>query len=88
LKAEGCPLAGGRLDYLHDRLVAALVYYRREHIINLLVWPTPAAPDEIPGSQTRRGYHVFHWTEAGLTYWVISDLNEAELHKFVELSRR
>jgi anti-sigma factor RsiW len=86
LEAEGYPLAGGRLDYLHNERVAALVYERRDHIINVFVWPTTAA-DEPPQTQTRRGYHLIHWTRGGLTYWAISDLNEAELQQFVELLR-
>jgi len=89
LTKDGFPLVGGRLDYLNDRPVAALVYRRQQHFINLFIWPS--APDshgaDAPtATVTRRGYHLLHWTRSGMTYWVISDLNIEELKDFVRLS--
>jgi anti-sigma factor RsiW len=80
----GFPLIGGRLDYLGDKQVAALVYGRRQHVINLFVWPTRDS-NALPAAASRRGYHLVHGAAGGMTYWAISDLNEAELSQFAQL---
>jgi anti-sigma factor RsiW len=81
-------LEGARVDYLDDRLVAALVYMHDKHLINVYIWP--AAPDSDASVRTisRQGYHLHHWIQSGMNYWVVSDLNEAELRRFVELIRK
>ncbi|HEX5410685.1 MAG TPA: anti-sigma factor [Terriglobia bacterium] len=90
LAREGFPLAGGRLDYLGGRPVAALVYQRRKHLINVFTWPDSAssgdsgAPVRVAASQ---GYNVYHWTRLGMVYWAVSDLNTEELSDFVRLLR-
>jgi anti-sigma factor RsiW len=79
----GFPLVGGRLDYLAGRPVAALVYQRRQHIINLFVSPASdigAAPAD---ARTVRGFHVRHWTRDDMAFWAVSDLNDTELDQFV-----
>ena len=82
---HGFPLIGGRLDYLDKRPVAAVVYQRREHVINLFI--RPAAHDSDPGRTpvTTQGYHLLSWTRAGMTYVAVSDLNTNELLEFVRL---
>jgi anti-sigma factor RsiW len=85
LAEQGFPLVGGRLDYIDHRPVAALVYERREHQINLYVWPSPQGPEAASQMQTRQGYHLLHWTQSGMTYWAVSDLNEVELKEFMVL---
>ncbi len=82
LGAEGFPLVGGRLDYL-GRPVAALVYQRRKHLIDAFVWP--ASGEEQRKSDSRNGYNVVHWTHAGMTWWLVSDLNREELERFAAL---
>jgi anti-sigma factor RsiW len=85
LEKQGFPLVGGRLDYLDGRPVAALVYRRREHLINLFVWPTSGTEPADTQRETRQGYHLFHWSKAGMNHWIVSDLDPTELN---ELARR
>jgi anti-sigma factor RsiW len=85
LTAEGFTLVGGRLDYLGETPAAAVIYRRRQHVINLFIWP--AASDHTTGMkmQSRRGYNLIHWTQSGMTYWAVSDLNTGELQQFTRL---
>ena len=85
LSNEGFPLIGGRLDYLDNRAVAALIYQRRKHFINLFVWPAPPDETRTPKTITRQGYQLLHWVESDLNYWAVSDINEKELHEFKQL---
>ncbi len=83
LAAQEFPLIGGRLDYLGGRTVAALVFQRNKHIINLFVWPAKE-PDSKPRPvKPSQGYHLIHWTNGGMIFWVVSELNEKELMEFV-----
>src|SRR5207237_559344 len=62
------PLVGGRLDYLHDRPLAALLYQRRKHSINLFIWPSTPGSDTATGLGTRQGCHLSQWTQSGITF--------------------
>jgi anti-sigma factor RsiW len=85
LTNEGFPLIGGRLDYVDGRPVAAVVYQRHKHVINLFVWPSEAGAEAAPQTRTRQGYHLVHWTHGGMTYWAVSDLNSDDLQTFARL---
>jgi anti-sigma factor RsiW len=85
---RGYPLLGGRLDYVDGRSVAALVYGRRQHIINVFLWPAARGPAFAPSTGTRQGYHLLHWTTGDYTYWTVSDLGLPELKDFVALLRQ
>jgi anti-sigma factor RsiW len=77
LGAEGFVLAGGRVDYLNGRRVAALVYRRRLHVINLFTWPADLGEGKI----SRDGYNVVHWTSGGMTYWAVSEVSLPDLER-------
>ncbi len=85
LADHGFPLIGGRLDYLGNRAVAAVVYKRREHVINLFIWPATHTPSGESKPVTHQGYHHLHWSDSGMMFWVVSDLNSRELQEFVRL---
>jgi anti-sigma factor RsiW len=82
LAPQGFPLIGGRLDYLGDRAVAALVFHRAKHVINLFIWPTREGDSEPAASPPINGYNLIHWSRGGMTFWAVSDLNERELMEF------
>jgi len=80
LAAARFPLTGGRLDYLGGRPVAALVYQRDKHVIDLFVWP--AAGDTPPQTAERQGYNIVHWSQDGMNFWAVSDVEMAQLKEF------
>jgi anti-sigma factor RsiW len=81
LTAEGFELAGGRLDAIGGRLAAAIVYRRRNHIINLFAAPAAVKPQP-PVTENVNGFNIRHWQAAGASLWAISDINAAELEEF------
>lgn len=81
LSAHGFPLLGGRVDYIAGRAVAVLVYQRRQHFINLFIWPTAGA-SEIRSEAAQRGYNVVDWRDSGMSFWALSEVNENELRQF------
>jgi anti-sigma factor (TIGR02949 family) len=85
LSDQGFPLVGGRLDYLDNHPVAALVYQRRKHLINLFVWPTSSGASKAEQTITRQGYHLLHWSDDDFNYWAVSDVSEADLRTFKDL---
>ena len=82
LSSEGFPLIGGRLDYLDKRPVAALVYGRRKHFINVFVWPAALDEPKAPKTITREGYQLLHWADSDFNYWAVSDVNVNDLQLF------
>jgi anti-sigma factor RsiW len=81
LASQGFPLAGGRLDALDGHTVAALVYRRHLHVINLYQWPL-SAPAAAPDVAQWRGYTVIRWTNEHMRFVAVSDVNESELRQF------
>jgi anti-sigma factor RsiW len=87
LSAQGFVLEGGRLDVVQAHPVAALIYRRRLHAINLFQWPADRTASLPALSETKDGYAVVHWTQADISYWAISSLNPAEMGEFAEAFR-
>jgi len=85
LDQQDYKLTGGRLDYLQHQVVAALIYQRRAHTINVFLWPTDSAEQKPVWRQSRQGFHVRRWQRSGMIYWAVSDLNDAELDDFARL---
>jgi anti-sigma factor RsiW len=81
LSSSGFPLYGGRLDYIDGRNVAALVYHRRQHVINLFIMRR-AAGESATGNFTIRGYSVRHWNAGDLSYWAVTDASSADVDAF------
>ena len=82
LSGGGFPLVGGRLDYLDNRPVAALVYQRRKHFINLFIWPGEPDATRATKAMSRQGYQLLHWVDSDFNYWAVSDVNEKDLQAF------
>jgi len=82
LADDGFPLAGGRLDSIGGRTVAAIVYRRRLHTVNLYVW---AAQDSAERSFLKDGFAVTEWSRNGLRFAAVSDIPAAELEQFRKL---
>src|SRR6266496_6370747 len=85
LSGEGFPLIGGRLDYLDNHPVAALVYQRRKHFVNLFVWPATPGASKAQKTMSRQGYHLLHWVDSDFNYWAVSDVNKEDLQNFQHL---
>lgn len=82
LKAQGFPLIGGRLDVIARENVAALVFRRRLHTINLYIRPAPGVAAALVTRRQRAGYNVVRWVHGGLEFWAVSDLEAGELDQF------
>ena len=85
LSDQGFPLIGGRLDYLDNHSVAALVYQRRKHFINLFVWPRKPEDSKSEKMVARDGYHLLHWVDGDFNYWAVSDVSVVDLQSFKQL---
>jgi len=83
LTADGFTLLGGRLDYIGGEPVASVVYKRRQHVINLFVAQRLGTAHAAVTGRSVQGYNVRHWSEQGLEFWAVSDLDPEELGDFV-----
>jgi anti-sigma factor RsiW len=82
---QGFPLVGGRLDVVDGHSVAALVYSRRKHFINLFVWPAQSTERLFDNSGSRQGYNWTMWRSSDMQFCLTSDVSAADLHEFKNL---
>jgi anti-sigma factor RsiW len=82
LTAQGFTLIGGRLDYLDARAIGAVVYKRRQHVINLFVAQTGNTERKAAKMETMQGFSVRRWSEQGMNFWAVSDIGADELNEF------
>jgi anti-sigma factor RsiW len=82
---QGFRLIGGRLDYINGREVAALVYQRRLHLINLFIWPLESSRNTAVESFAKDGYNVLHWERDGFAFWAVSDVSAGDLTAFADM---
>jgi len=82
LTAQGFTLIGGRLDYLNGEAAASIVYRRRNHVINLFVTRHSGTRQAGAKIETVHGFNVRRWTQDGLDFWAVSDINAEELDEF------
>jgi anti-sigma factor RsiW len=79
LASQGFPLAGGRLDSIDGKTVAAIVYHRRLHTVNLFVWPSARASER---TSVEDGFELAEWSDGGLRFAAVSDIPPQELQQF------
>lgn len=63
-------------------------FTKDEHPINLFMWTLPGAADQPEQQFSHQGYNVIEWSSSGMCYWAVSDVNNTDLHEFVQLIRQ
>lgn len=87
LAKTGFPLVGGRLDYIGGHPAAALIYQRRQHTINVFVWPRDNRSPAPPTVFAAQGFNVTGWKDEAMQFWLVSDINAGELRQFAQQLR-
>ena len=85
--AQGFALIGGRIEVFDGEPVAALVYRRKQHLVNLYVMPTRQAGRLGARSDARHnGFNLAARRDGEFTFIAVSDLNPAELNDLLKLA--
>lgn len=82
---QGFPLIGGRLDFVGGHNVAALVYGRRKHVINLFAWPAADSSVPLNGNGSRAGYNWLGWKAGDMQFCLVSDASPEDLRQLQAL---
>lgn len=85
LAGAGYPLAGGRIEQVRGNAVATLAYMRNQHVVDVFIWPSNDR--QAPMRSLRRGFNVVRWADGSMQYWVVSDMDAAEIDNFARLWR-
>jgi anti-sigma factor RsiW len=85
LSGEGFALIGARLEPVEGRQAVAVVYRVRKHYVSLFVWRAASAEQQEPAVSQARGFSLAAWSQAGLRYTAISDVDSKELARFARL---
>jgi len=73
---------------LNHTRVAVLAYRRRQHEIDAFVWPVDTGTSGVSGStRTSRGYNVARWSEGGMNFCAVSDVEAGDLQHLMALIR-
>ena len=68
--------------------VAAVVYSRRKHIINLFVWPYREKGQGFVSSGSRQGYNWTTWETGDMRFCLISDAALPDLYQLKDVINR
>jgi len=75
-------LVGGKLSYVQQNAAAQLIFAVRQHRISVFVMRETGATAKL-GEETRPtrrlGFNTQTWTEDGIRYFAISDVNPADV---------
>jgi anti-sigma factor RsiW len=81
---QGFQLLGARMDLVEDRTIAALVYARGGHLINVFIWPT-SERDKAPHEGSRQGFQWIDWRKHKMEFCAVSDTDAMDLTTLYEL---
>jgi anti-sigma factor RsiW len=81
---EGFVLVGGRMDYMAGVNVAAIVYQRNKHMINVFI-RLDHGPSQRMWTESSHGFNIVRWRKEGMSFVAISDLNATELNELAQL---
>jgi anti-sigma factor RsiW len=85
---QGFKLIGGRLDYIGNQEIAAVVFQHRQHYINLFVWPKTGSGEVADTLLQKEGFNMYGWEANGLVMWAVTDADMDGLKTFVDLQKK